>query len=261
MPDVNPTINEGPRPASPPPLDRKDQRGVSGTITKNQLSRRKENGLNQNLEAERLGGKPTEEAQFLTSTEEYEQYLGRKGLEPEREEEYGEPGNGAGGGTPGFIQQSAGQGEEQLARIDTKIKEINKEIRPITNNLRGLNTELNLLGAALIAARGTDTLSAIARYLAKSVEIWWWTIVGAIIDIMVVIPALALAYLFGFKKGPAGKKVEKQIDRVKKDIETEKQKIRAEETAKKRLYQQKIEIGARLQNMIAEQTAESGQAE
>ena len=198
--------------------------------------------------------KEAENDPFLSPGEEYSRSFNEPRENARQEEEESPEEDGAqADGVRNFISQA----ERNISQLDTKIKQITKETKPITSELRRLNTELTFLRASLLAARPADALKTISHYLRISAEVWWWTIVGAIIDFLVVTPIIFIIFLLGLKKGAVGKRIEKKIKDVKDRIKKTQEKIRTEELTKRQLYQQRNALQSQEQAMLDQ--AEGGE--
>ncbi|MFA5175202.1 MAG: hypothetical protein WC430_02135 [Patescibacteria group bacterium] len=124
----------------------------------------------------------------------------------------------------GDMANFGGQGQERgwTNQINNALKEIGG-MKSDQNKLEKMNRLVAKLKKLEKAARAVDAISTIKNYLAIMVETWWWTIIGAIIDIVIVIPTIFLAYWLGFVKG----KFAKQMEALRKTAEKAKDKISA----------------------------------
>lgn len=103
----------------------------------------------------------------------------------------------------------------QRRKIEANIRKLDKQARPINREISKLQTQVAL---ARLGAKLVDALKAIGIYVGVMFELWWWTIIGAIIDILVVIPIIFLMYYMRLVKGAAGRAAEKLMTGTQKKI-------------------------------------------
>jgi septal ring factor EnvC (AmiA/AmiB activator) len=108
------------------------------------------------------------------------------------------------------LQDAINKLEEEIKKVEKELGILNKKIADYKKK------EITPLERKALTAAFADAGFAIRNYLLIMVEIWWWTIIGAIIDICLVIPTIAILYSSGALKGSLGKKIEKELSKKKR---------------------------------------------
>ncbi len=98
---------------------------------------------------------------------------------------------------------------DDLERQNTQLKKQAETIR---------SDKLKPLQRQLLAASFADFTDITLRYLKFSIEIWWWTIIGAIIDIFIIIPTLFIVYVIAKKEGRVSKGIKQAMQPFEKEI-------------------------------------------
>ncbi len=92
------------------------------------------------------------------------------------------------------------------------------------------NRTVKPLKRAMLRSVAIDTARALRNYTGLAVPTWWWTIIGAIIDILAVFPIIIILYFSGAAKGKFTRTTLKDYRFAQNRLKQfEKNKARAEE--------------------------------
>lgn len=122
--------------------------------------------------------------------------------------------------------------------LQSQALRVTKEEKTLTKQTKELGKQISTLNRALRLAKNADAIRAIANYLKISIETWWWTIIGAIIDIFIIIPAIYLRYVWGNKTGKVSKPIQNQINDLKNKLSDLQKKLGVYERQKRQIYMQ-----------------------
>lgn len=128
--------------------------------------------------------------------------------------------------------------EEEQQNISVKMqqnyarrqKEYKEKTKSLEEEIKTLKKTLLVLNLVKIFSKFLD----MGNYIAKSIVAtlpYWITIVIFIIEFLAIIPGIIIFVFVGLLKGPATKKIDKQIKQIKKDLEAKENQM-AEERKK-----------------------------
>lgn len=123
-------------------------------------------------------------------------------------------------------------------KLEAEIKKIDKELKPINKDVSKLERKIGLIkkGAASI-----DGAKACGVYIGVMSGFWWWTIIGALIDILIVVPTIFIIYLSGIIKGAFAKKAAQILKKDEKNLEEKKDIQNKKNREKQIISRQKAE--------------------
>lgn len=146
----------------------------------------------------------------------------------------------------------------QLQNLTQRIRQKELEVERLKNRTNDYKKKkLNPLKRSARIAAFLDAYRKIRNYLAVMVEFWWWTIIGAIIDLLVVIPIIAILYGTGAFKGKIGRTIKGDLRKQEKIVTRMEDAERAIQREIMQLRQQENQLATALtlqQSQLAQTT-------